>query len=91
MSGTDAISAEAERLAKSDGYFSLMSMPAERRGLYTRAAKEVLAERERCAKIVREVGNFGDYSRAELTPDHGQPRYDMMIEIEAAILAGKPR
>ena len=49
----------------------------------------ILAERlsatERAAKIAESVGNFGDYQRHELTADYGQPRYDMMVDIAAAI------
>ena len=52
-------------------------------------ARAILAERRRerarCAKIVEQVGNFGDYCRDELTPDYGQPRFDLMTEIAAAI------
>lgn len=40
--------AEAERLAKEDGYLSLES--SYDRAQYCRAARKVLAERERCAK-----------------------------------------
>lgn len=48
-------------------------------------ARAILAERERCARIAEGVGNFGDYKRDELTKDYGQPRFDMVHEIAAAI------
>ncbi|MEP0149961.1 hypothetical protein [Roseibium sp.] len=42
---------------------------------------------EEAAKAVEGVGNFGDYRRDELTKDYGQPRFDMMHDIIAAIRA----
>lgn len=57
----------------------------EARALAAEAA--LSAERERCAKVAERVGNFGDYKREELTADFGQPRFDMMHEIAAAIRA----
>lgn len=48
-------------------------------------AEAILAERERCAKIAESVGNYGDYKREELTKDYGQPRFDLMHDIVAAI------
>lgn len=49
------------------------------------AEAALAAERERCAKVAERVGNFGDYRREELTADFGQPRFDMMHAIIAAI------
>lgn len=46
--------AEGERLAKEDGYISLMAMPKDRRTQYARAAKAVLTERERAATVADE-------------------------------------
>jgi hypothetical protein len=40
---------------------------------------------EEAAKIAESVGNFRDYKRDELTEDFGQPRFDMMRAIAAAI------
>lgn len=40
---------------------------------------------EEAAGVVMRVGNFGDYKREELTPDFGQPRFDMMNDIASAI------
>ncbi len=37
--------------------------------------------KERCAKAALACGNFGDYKREELTPEYGQPRFDMMHSI----------
>ena len=48
-------------------------------------ARAILAERERCARIAESVGNYGDYRREELTKDYGQPRFDLMHDIVAAI------
>lgn len=48
-------------------------------------ARIILAERERCARIAESVGNYGDYKREELTKDYGQPRFDLMHDIVAAI------
>ncbi|TIT90357.1 MAG: hypothetical protein E5W41_00060 [Mesorhizobium sp.] len=45
----------------------------------------IAAERERCIEAARKAGNFGDYSREELTADYGQPRWDMMHDIISAI------
>lgn len=45
----------------------------------------IAAERERCIEAARKAGNFGDYSREELTADFGQPRWDMMHDIISAI------
>ncbi len=54
-------------------------------GLINAVLAALMAERERCAQIAEQVGNFGDYKREELTKDYGQPRFDMMSEIAAAI------
>lgn len=73
---------EADVLAKADGYISLLSMPAERRTQYTRAAKAVLGERERCALCVE----------AHTTPtfeDSPDEDYDLNAELRA--IAGNIR
>ncbi len=44
---------------------------------------------EECINAAREMGNFGDYRRDELTANYGQPRFDMMNDIIAAIAALK--
>lgn len=44
---------------------------------------------EEAAKVAEKTGNFGDYMRDELTPDYGQPKFDMMTDIAAAIRALK--
>lgn len=36
---------------------------------------------------IEKVGNFGDYTREELTPEFGQPRFDMMNSILQAVFA----
>lgn len=41
----------------------------------------VKAALEKC----KEVGNFGDYKREELTADFGQPRFDLLTDIIAAL------
>lgn len=51
------------------------------------AESAVAAAWEEAAKIAEQVGNFGDYKREELTPDFGQPRFDMMTAIASAIRA----
>ena len=51
------------------------------------AESAVAAAYENAAKIAEQVGNFGDYKREELTPDFGQPRFDMMTAIASAIRA----
>lgn len=51
------------------------------------AESAVAAAYENAAKIAERVGNFGDYKREELTPDFGQPRFDMMTDIASAIRA----
>lgn len=42
-------------------------------------------EREACAFAAEKVGSFGDCRRDELTANYGQPRYDLMHAIIAAI------
>lgn len=37
--------------------------------------------REKCIQAALSCGNFGDYKREELTPEYGQPRFDMMHSI----------
>ena len=54
------------------------------RGGWREAIEAAAAEAER-------VGNFGDYGRDELTADFGQPRFDMMHKIIAAIRALTPK
>jgi len=46
---------------------------------------------EAAAVEAERVGNFGDYRRDELTADFGQPRFDMMHKIIAAIRALTPK
>lgn len=46
-----------------------------------------LAGLREAAEAVERVGNFGDYRREELTADFGQPKFDFMHEVKAAILA----
>lgn len=45
------------------------------------------AMRARAARKAEKVGNFRDFTREELTPDYGIPRFDMLIEIIDAIRA----
>ena len=52
---------------------------------YAVIARAILKERERCARIAESVGSYGDYKREELTKDYGQPRFDLMHDIVAAI------
>ena len=55
--------------------------------LWVESQSAVAAAWEEAAKIAERVGNFGDYRREELTPDFGQPRFDMMTDIASAIRA----
>ena len=54
------------------------------RGGWREGVEDAAVEAER-------VGNFGDYRRDELTADFGQPRFDMMHKIIAAIRALTPK
>lgn len=57
-------------------------------GLIRSTAKQARADAiETCAKIAECCGNFGDYTRDELTPDYGQPRFDLVRKIASAIRA----
>jgi hypothetical protein len=42
------------------------------------------------AQVARDVGDFGDCTRDELTPERGRPRFDLTVEI-ATILEAKAR
>ena len=46
-----------------------------------------MVELEDVLATIERVGNFGDYTRDELTADHGQPRFDMMHDIMRAVFA----
>ena len=48
----DLLLTEADRIARTDGYLSILSMPRDKRATYTRAAKAVIIERSRCADAV---------------------------------------
>lgn len=77
--------AEIERLRRER--YNLIADLADMKSRALTAESAVAAAYENAAKIAEQVGNFGDYKREELTPDFGQPRFDMMTAIASAIRA----
>jgi hypothetical protein len=84
------IHAELRERAAMDEISRLRTALAEAEERIAALEGALTREREGCVQTALVVGNFGDYERGELTPDYGQPRFDMMNEIVEAIRSRSP-
>jgi hypothetical protein len=66
-------------------YSDFATLEAENHNLRAKLETVEAETRERAISAAEHVGSFGDYTRDELTADYGQPRFDMMNDIIAAI------